>query len=256
MSDDDGGWFDFGGEGGEGGSGDGAEGGGNDWGPLGDFVGNIVGIVVLFTFAGAVLSTCVRGGGTYRIPDPPDLPDAPGFTSPSQPAAPTAPAVEPLPPIYRPPQRTGRNYGNAYCYRIIQEAKRNDQRDWERWLPEDVKLGCRPQIERERNRPLPDPSRPPQDVQRPHPASPQYERGEDRIEIGVPYDDLDLSTEEGARLFLSRLRQAATRACGGRPDAREIKEMQRFRRCVADEMDRVVALLNKPMVTAVHRREG
>lgn len=174
-------------------------------------------------------------------------------TPPSDYAGPQPPA--PSPTEWSENREAPPRYGNTYCYRMIQEAQNTYRRDWERWLPEDVRIGCRAQIERERRRSLPDQYRSPQEFKRPPPTTPRYERGQEPTEVGVRYDDLDLSTEEGARTFLSRLRQAASRACGGRPDAREIKEMQRFRKCVADEMDRVVALLNQPTVTAVYQRE-
>jgi UrcA family protein len=75
--------------------------------------------------------------------------------------------------------------------------------------------------------------------------------GEDaRVEI--PYGDLDLKRQAGADVMLRRVSQAATVACGGRPDIRLIRERLAFRECVGDMTKSVVYELNMPLVTATY----
>ncbi|MEO0688899.1 MAG: UrcA family protein [Pseudomonadota bacterium] len=49
--------------------------------------------------------------------------------------------------------------------------------------------------------------------------------------VSVRYADLNLTTEEGRRVLDRRLVNAAEKACGGRPDPRNLNRAAAFREC-------------------------
>jgi UrcA family protein len=75
--------------------------------------------------------------------------------------------------------------------------------------------------------------------------------GED-ARVDIPYGDLDLKRPAGAEVMLRRVNQAATVACGGRPDIRHIRERKEFFHCVGDMTKSVVYELNMPLVTTMY----
>ena len=66
--------------------------------------------------------------------------------------------------------------------------------------------------------------------------------------------DLDLSTADGARIFLKRLDIAAQRACGVEPSRSPLlpREPGRFEQCVRDAVETTVNSTGEPMVLALH----
>jgi UrcA family protein len=76
-------------------------------------------------------------------------------------------------------------------------------------------------------------------------------------QVAVRYADLDLSRADGARVLLSRLRRAASLACGGRPSSPlDLGAMQDYQTCVRRGLDGAVGRVNAPLVTAVYRGQG
>ncbi len=72
----------------------------------------------------------------------------------------------------------------------------------------------------------------------------------DSISVRVPYRDLNLATEAGATVMLRRIRSAATAICGPQPDD-VVDYGAQYDACVKAIIDRSVASLNSPMVTAM-----
>ena len=79
---------------------------------------------------------------------------------------------------------------------------------------------------------------------------------EDPPNITVSYRDLDISHPQGAAVLLHRLEAAATKACGGRPDVRVLEEVATFDKCRSAALDRAVAQIDAPMLTAAASRSG
>jgi UrcA family protein len=74
--------------------------------------------------------------------------------------------------------------------------------------------------------------------------------------VSVFYGDLDLSRQAGADVLYYRIAAAATQACGGRPDSREIAGTDRFRACRRAAMDSAVTRLGNPKVAALAGRSA
>jgi UrcA family protein len=51
------------------------------------------------------------------------------------------------------------------------------------------------------------------------------------VSITVKYSDLNLNAPAGAQTLMRRIDTAATQACGGQPDSRELGERARFDKC-------------------------
>lgn len=66
--------------------------------------------------------------------------------------------------------------------------------------------------------------------------------------------DLDLSTADGARMFLKRLDIAAQRACGVEPVRSPLlpREPAKFEQCVRDAVETAVNSTGEPVVMALH----
>ncbi|MBI1185885.1 MAG: UrcA family protein [Alphaproteobacteria bacterium] len=86
-------------------------------------------------------------------------------------------------------------------------------------------------------------------------ADPARERGE----VAVRYADLDLDDPADAFLLYRRMERAAVEACGGRPNGYGPIETRlrriAFNECVEGAMNRAIARLHEPAVTAYHRRD-
>lgn len=66
------------------------------------------------------------------------------------------------------------------------------------------------------------------------------------------YDDLDLADPAGATAMLARIRHAAARVCRASPftGGTDINSIERFDACYRQSVDRAVAQLDAPRVTA------
>jgi UrcA family protein len=71
------------------------------------------------------------------------------------------------------------------------------------------------------------------------------------LSVVVRFGDLNLSDPGGARAMLARIQHAATRSCGRDPDPRDLEQVARLERCRADAVDRALAALGSPAVTAL-----
>ena len=73
----------------------------------------------------------------------------------------------------------------------------------------------------------------------------------DSISVVVQYADLDLSRTAGAKALFDRIQFASIRACGGRPDSRELRQSADFDQCRKVAIRDAVAQVNSPMLTAM-----
>jgi UrcA family protein len=85
-------------------------------------------------------------------------------------------------------------------------------------------------------------------------ASPATQTASDPFatSIAVSISDLNASTPAGAAVVLTRVRAAAETVCGGEPDIRLIGQRTLYQTCVKTTVERVVASLGNPMVTALN----
>jgi UrcA family protein len=82
-------------------------------------------------------------------------------------------------------------------------------------------------------------------------AAPAYARpADDPVSITVSYADLDIGHPAGAAILLRRVQAAAAQACGGAPDIRLLAETAAFERCRREAVNRAVAEVNSPLLTA------
>ena len=70
--------------------------------------------------------------------------------------------------------------------------------------------------------------------------------------VSVFYGDIDLSKQAGAKLLLARIKTAANEACGGRPDSREVAQMENFQSCMKAAMDGAVTRLGNARVAELY----
>jgi UrcA family protein len=73
-----------------------------------------------------------------------------------------------------------------------------------------------------------------------------------RSGIPVSYKDLDLSQRTGAQVLIGRLEAAASKACGEAPYIGDLKGLTVYRNCVKDAMDRAIAKVDQPVVSALY----
>jgi UrcA family protein len=71
-------------------------------------------------------------------------------------------------------------------------------------------------------------------------------------QVSVSYGDLNVSTDAGARVLFARIKSAATLACGGKPDSRDLAGMERFQACRKDAMSSAVTRIGAPKVAALY----
>ena len=68
----------------------------------------------------------------------------------------------------------------------------------------------------------------------------------------VHFSDLDLTRAEGARVLLGRLQHAARTVCSPAADARDLKRISLYESCLKESMDRAVADVHAPLVSALY----
>ena len=68
----------------------------------------------------------------------------------------------------------------------------------------------------------------------------------------VRYSDLDVTRRDGARALLDRLSHAAHRVCSPEPDNKDLHGRTLYDACVRDSMDRAVAAVHIPLVSALY----
>jgi UrcA family protein len=85
-------------------------------------------------------------------------------------------------------------------------------------------------------------------------AIPAHASDIQQVSTTVHLGDLDLSTSDGAQAAMSRIRRAAREDCGPDPDVREFDSRRQYNQCVDQAVDRAVASLDMPMVTAASAR--
>lgn len=78
----------------------------------------------------------------------------------------------------------------------------------------------------------------------------------DGAQIRVNYAGIDLSTVQGASLLYGRLRAAASTVCGYYPSGgeslRDWRSSAQRQRCYQEALDRSIAAVNRPQLTALH----
>jgi len=83
-----------------------------------------------------------------------------------------------------------------------------------------------------------------------------------RQEIAVPYGDLNLTTETGARTLLARIDHAARAACGGSPLFYSTYTIaptladRAFAQCHNDAVTRAVSAVNAPLLKQIYTSNG
>jgi UrcA family protein len=196
-----------------------------------------VGALAAVVFSGVIPSspTVETQPASYSSPDSSTVAESDAdVSSPSQPNA----------------RRTARLDARE-CHSIVQGARADYGRDWERELASNVRNDCARTIQEarwvDRRQPL--------QVEAPRTQMPGAGDAE-VVRVSVAYGDLDLSTPAGAERVLDRVRRAAIEACGGQPDPRDLAAQRPFKECVARSMDGAVGQLRAPRVTALHRQAG
>ncbi len=78
------------------------------------------------------------------------------------------------------------------------------------------------------------------------------------VSATVSYADLDLSTEDGARAMLKRIRITARDVCGAEPVHSPLtpRAPTQFRNCVIDAVDSAVTGLGAPLLASLHNDEA
>ncbi len=72
------------------------------------------------------------------------------------------------------------------------------------------------------------------------------------ITVVVPASDLNLASGAGAKVLLSRIHRAAETICGIEPATMQFDLGRLYQTCVAGAVDRAVAKLDNPVVTAAN----
>ena len=70
------------------------------------------------------------------------------------------------------------------------------------------------------------------------------------MSVNVSVADLNLSSPAGAKIVLRRIHNAAETICGDQPDIRLTARFALYQSCVKATVDRTVASLDSPLVTA------
>lgn len=75
--------------------------------------------------------------------------------------------------------------------------------------------------------------------------------------MSVRHDDLDLTTQRGARLMIQRLDAAAADVCGSSSFVSlAFKQAVRSTQCYQESMNRALAALGSPTVSALYRAQA
>jgi UrcA family protein len=75
----------------------------------------------------------------------------------------------------------------------------------------------------------------------------------DRLTKRVTYGDLNLESQEGAKVLYARLRFAAREVCSPL-EGRELSRRSAWNACINDALESAVAKINKPLVSALHNQ--
>jgi UrcA family protein len=75
------------------------------------------------------------------------------------------------------------------------------------------------------------------------------------FETTVPLGDLDLNRVSGAKVAFDRIKFAANRVCGPRPNPVDVVARSKHRACVGLAVDNAVVALDAPLVAA-HLQRG
>lgn len=75
------------------------------------------------------------------------------------------------------------------------------------------------------------------------------------VRVVVHVSDLNLKTDEGARVLYGRLRNGARTACGD-PDVRDMERLAQARTCMRSALQEAVAAVGSPTLSDLHRRHG
>jgi UrcA family protein len=78
----------------------------------------------------------------------------------------------------------------------------------------------------------------------------------DTVSVTIPYGDLDLSTDAGARIVLARITHAAGEICGSQPETRLLDQTQAYKGCLTSVTNRAVAQLGSAKVSAFAGRSS
>jgi UrcA family protein len=68
--------------------------------------------------------------------------------------------------------------------------------------------------------------------------------------VVVKYGDLNIGSPAGAQVLLKRIKAAASAACGGKPDIRELSKLANFKACRRSAVGRAVVAVDSPVLTA------
>ena len=69
----------------------------------------------------------------------------------------------------------------------------------------------------------------------------------------VHYADLDLSSREGAKSLIRRVRQASDAVCGGAPSIANLNGQVIYDECMARTSDAAIRKLDRPLVSVIYR---
>jgi len=70
--------------------------------------------------------------------------------------------------------------------------------------------------------------------------------------VVVRYADLNLSTAAGTQALYARISAAASRACGGQPDFRDLHQQQQYRACYDKAMEKAVHEIDSVRLQALY----
>jgi UrcA family protein len=74
--------------------------------------------------------------------------------------------------------------------------------------------------------------------------------------IAVKYSDLDLNRPSDVRVLYRRIRFASEESCGLSEITGSHQQLPSWKRCVAGAIDRAVAQVDRPALTAYHRQHA
>jgi UrcA family protein len=78
---------------------------------------------------------------------------------------------------------------------------------------------------------------------------------DDQRSVVIRYADLDLAGPEGAAKLYRRIRAAAALVCGPRASPGSLSESPAYRKCFNTAVDRGVAQVHQPALTAWHEQQ-
>jgi UrcA family protein len=70
--------------------------------------------------------------------------------------------------------------------------------------------------------------------------------------VSVAYGDLNLSSDAGAKILFARVGSAASLACGGHPDSRDLAGAERFQACRKEAIAGAVTRIGAPKLSALN----